>query len=131
MFLIRNLEVLSGLENLRDIIIICEGDPLLSDFRFVEVILLEDPKLLQMRLHGVRCHEGEKCVDTVLRVVVRERAKEELAHSASETESIGITLAVGKTPGSEVIWSEIVSEEAVSTSKGNGVTQDGATDSVS
>jgi len=96
-----------------------------------QVVLVEQTKAIKVLLHRLGGHQREESVNTVLRVVVGQRAKQELAKRATETVGIGVAHAVSITPGCEVGRCEIVGEEAVTTGEGNGVAQDSAADSVS
>ena len=95
-----------------------------------QVILIKNTKVGQVDLHRLWGHEREEGIDAVLREVVGEGTEEQAAKGASEAEGVGVPLAVGEAPGSEVMRGEVVGEEPVTTREGNGVAQDGTTDGV-
>lgn len=98
--------------------------------RFVDVILMKETQFIQVGVHGIGGHEGEESVDAVLRVVLGQGSEDQSTHNATEAKSAGIALTIGEAPGGEVVRSEVMSEEAVSASEGDGVTQDSSTDSI-
>lgn len=127
---VRSLKVPLGLQNLCNSSIIREGVGLLPGLGSANIVLIEDTKLAQVRMHGIGGHEGEERVDTVLRVMVGQCAKEQPAHGATETEGIGIPLAVGEAPRGEVVGGKVMSEEAVTSSESDGITQNCTADGV-
>lgn len=130
MIFIRKIEILSRFENLRDSVVVRESIRGWRGLRFVDVVLVKEAQFIQVGVHGIRGHEGEESVDAVLRVVLGQGAEDQSTHNATEAKSAGITLTISEAPGSEVVRSEIMSEEAVSASEGDGVTQDSSTDSI-
>jgi hypothetical protein len=59
--------------------------------------------------------EREPSVDTVFAVVVGQRAEEEASEGGSEPVCIRVPLAIGETPGGQVVRCEVLREEAVTT----------------
>jgi len=89
-----------------------------------QVILINNLQFGQVLLHRLWSHEREERVDTVLREVVWKGSKEKSSEGAPEAKSIGITLAISKAPGSQIVRCKVVCEEPVSSSERNSIAED-------
>lgn len=127
---IRCLEAIFVVQDSLDAVVVIDRGRSCLRRRPGEIILIQHPELREVGLHGLRGHQGEERVDTVLREVVGKGAQEKLTQLASETEGLRIPLTISKAPSSQVIGSEVLGEEPVPTSEGDSITKDGTTDGV-
>ena len=118
-------ELLLVPENSGNFPVLLEHASTVGSARSLEVVLVLLVQFRQNFTHGQGSHEREPGVDTVIGELLREGTKEESTEHGTKPGVLWRPHAIGITPGSEVVWCEVGSEEAVSTNKSNGVGKDG------
>lgn len=109
---------------------ILDDDTLVAGRRARQIVLIELVEILEDRFHSPRSHQREERINTLLIEVVRQSPQEQLAEGAAEAVRVRITLAVLEAPCCEIVRGEVVGEESVTTSQGDGVAEDGTADGV-